>query len=284
MLNPSPTIFGEEADILNCLMKAAPYFQKIIPLDNMIGISDTEKFLDLVPGKVIKMPFDVIGMPLPPGDTITEAVRTGQPSVMTISHEVFGFSFKSFGIPIKNEHGKVIGGLGMGISLENQNLLNDAAQSFSATSQEITATTEELSATAMRLAMELAEVKVNSENVMEQLKKTDGILQFINNVSTNSNLLGLNAAIEAARAGEQGRGFAVVAEEIRKMATNSAASVKEIKEILTIIRDESTQMINRINLANELGESQAAASEQISASMSQLANSAENIQKVAQII
>lgn len=84
MLNSSPSIPSEEAITLDYLLKAAPFFQKIFPIDNMIGVSDTEKFLDLIPGKVIKMPFDVIGMPLPPGDTITEAVRTGQPAVMIV--------------------------------------------------------------------------------------------------------------------------------------------------------------------------------------------------------
>ncbi|WP_368294628.1 methyl-accepting chemotaxis protein [Dehalobacter sp. TBBPA1] len=106
----------------------------------------------------------------------------------------------------------------------------------------------------------------------------------MNDLAANSNLLGINAAIEAARAGEQGRGFAVVAEEIRKMATNSASSIKDIKEIVTSIKDESTKLISQVIQASGLGESQAAASEQITASMSELALSAENIMKVAQIL
>jgi len=96
----------------------------------------------------------------------------------------------------------------------------------------------------------------SGEMVGEQLKKTDEILRFINEISANSNLLGLNAAIEAARAGEHGRGFGVVAEEIRKMADNSAESVKRIKHILDSIRNESAaiekQVADILTISTEL--------------------------------
>jgi len=281
-LEPTPN--GKDVnEILESLIKAAPYFQKVFPIDNMVGITDTKKFLNLVPGSTIKMPVDVIGMALPPGDAITEAVRTGQPTSITVPAEVFGFAFKAVGIPIKDARGQVIGGLGLGIGLQNQNALLDAVQSVAAASQQITATSEELTSTAVKLASSLTGIKDMGEKVLDSLKQTDDILKFINDVSANSNLLGLNAAIEAARAGEQGRGFAVVADEIRKMALTSASSVKEIKQVLISIRDDSTQMINRIITATELGERQAAASEEISASMVELASAAENIQTVAQI-
>jgi len=74
--------------------------------------------------------------------------------------------------------------------------------------------------------------------VLSKKSRKQKILRFVSEVAANSNLLGLNAAIEAARAGEHGRGFAVVAEEIRKMADNSASSVKEIREILRNIQKD----------------------------------------------
>ena len=55
---------------------------------------------------------------------------------------------------------------------------------------------------------------------------------LINDISTQTNLLSLNASIEAARAGEHGKGFSVVASEIGGLATQSSNTVKEINSIL----------------------------------------------------
>jgi len=78
------------------------------------------------------------------------------------------------------------------------------------------------------------------------INNTHEVIEFIDMVSQQTNLLGLNAAIEAARAGEQGRGFAVVANEVRKLAEDSVEATKKINAILGNIESSMQAIITGI--------------------------------------
>ena len=78
------------------------------------------------------------------------------------------------------------------------------------------------------------ETKRNIEEAMKNLQslvKINEMATQILDITSQTNLLSLNASIEAARAGEAGKGFAVVAGEIGSLAENSSETVNQIQAL-----------------------------------------------------
>lgn len=70
------------------------------------------------------------------------------------------------------------------------------------------------------------------EHITEISKEIGNIITDIeDSAKLQINLLALNASIEAARAGEAGKGFAVVADQIGKLASDSAKSAVNTREL-----------------------------------------------------
>lgn len=96
-------------------------------------------------------------------------------------------------------------------------------------------------------------VETNVSRSYEKIKllqahssKIADIVGTINSISSETELLSLNASIEAARAGEHGKGFAVVAESIGKLASDSSKATEDIANIITAFCNDVDSIVTQI--------------------------------------
>ncbi len=101
-------------------------------------------------------------------------------------------------------------------------------------------------------------IKGIMDEVTQETKKIDGIINVIKSVANQTNLLALNASIEAARSGEHGRGFAVVADEIKKLAESTRREVANISLIVEGLNGKISKTATEIdNVIQSFHDSQA---------------------------
>lgn len=100
-------------------------------------------------------------------------------------------------------------------------------------------------------ASEVERTVMLMRQIEEGSQRMDTILSSIDSIAFQTNILALNASVEAARAGEHGRGFAVVAQEVRKLASQTADSAKEIGDMLGTMREQISQGSVQASISGE---------------------------------
>lgn len=269
-------------DTIKKISDLIPLIVTLIPVDCIITLTDTEKIIYAYSTVAFEgVTTQDAGQPIHPESPNYQAMKHDKIIHTDIPKEVFGTPFRTTGIPLKEVDGTITGSVFLGISIGDKQILENTADILAHSTQEVSYNSQELAEVSARLADHVNDLADAGKTVGESLKSTDEILRFIYEISNNSNLLGLNAAIEAARAGEYGRGFSVVAQEIRKMADNSADSVKRITASLNLIRNQHNTIAEKVNDLLTVSGHLASAAQEIAGSMEELNSSTENIRNVA---
>lgn len=117
------------------------------------------------------------------------------------------------------------------------------------------------------------------EIVNTTVDKVSNIVSVIEEISSETNLLSLNASIEAARAGDAGKGFAVVAQEIRVLSDNTNTELENIKQIISSLVEECRYCVQA---SGTIVEDNAKQKEEIKAVLDEFGSLDEQIQKTAE--
>ncbi len=180
---------------------------------------------------------------------------------------------------------------------------SNEASCVSASIEQMNSSIQEISSSASeatRVTSEAVDIAHDTSGTIAELEEASGeigrVVDVINAIAEQTNLLALNATIEAARAGAAGKGFAVVANEVKDLASQTAAATQDISERIASMQQTTTsaveanlrisETIERINsisvaIAGAV-EEQSTTATVIAASMSDVAAAADGTQESAQ--
>ena len=156
---------------------------------------------------------------------------------------------------------------------EHTNSISAVVQQVSASSEEIRASAEviqsnmdkmstvaltgvdevsSLNTSVNKVSLEMKGLASTFKTVVDRLDHISNFLSGIDEITSQTNLLSLNASIEAARAGEAGKGFSVVANEIRKLSGQTNNFSEQTKKVINSIQTDTKNVVSKFEAFQQL--------------------------------
>ncbi len=221
--------------------RLAPLIPLIFEEETSYAISDREHYVFYQPTVNIN-PGIKPGDPVKEGSASWQCMVTGKHVRTLIPKEVLGVEMIATAIPLQDDQRHIIGSISFGRNVEKHRQIQSLSHTLAASIQQISSAGVELSKGLQQLATLNQQTLAYIQQASTQTNQSDQIVQFIMNISKQTNLLGLNAAIEASRSGNAGKGFAVVAQEIRKLSVSSNESIHQIAGVLNEVQESVSQV------------------------------------------
>ncbi len=224
--------------VINSFCDVLPYLKDMFEEDVSFAMTDTEKYLLSVNGRELVFKIRE-GDPIPEGGAVKEALKTGNSVIKNVSGEVYGIPFRSYAIPLKHDC-RIVGVFVLGKSFARKEQILTIAQKVASAIHETSDAMGDLVQGIKSIEQKNLLLLDHMKQASKKTDETNKIVNFIQNISTQTYLLGVNASIDAARAGIYGKGFEVVAQEIGSLSQTIKESIAQIDDILDYLTKSIT--------------------------------------------
>ncbi|MBF7083002.1 methyl-accepting chemotaxis protein [Desulfallas sp. Bu1-1] len=268
---------------LDAFNLVAPKVAKLFVDDSLVFYSSDLTKTTMTSYQNLSIPLGEVGSELKEGGATYKAIREKRPVQVEIPASVWGVALKSTCFPVFDDDDpeKVVGTYGVAIARDKAVAVREAVAGFKLGLAEVSQATVQTASDAEKINTKNSELQAEILEIRCLSGEINKVLDAITHISSQTKILGLNAAIEAARAGESGRGFSVVASEIRKLSDRSNQTADLIRELTKKIENKISQAIQKAMVILDASQNQAAATQEISARLEELLSYTENLDGLA---